>query len=168
MKRACDGNTIALLVSAPQYAHGVMDPVTEIAALGLSLNLPVHVDACLGGFLIVFAEKIGLKLDPFDFRVPGVTSISADTHKFGYAPKVPSFFSPPFQMTDLQGSSVILYSNKKFIHHQYYVATEWTGGLFVSPTLAGSRFLCLNIMTKENLTEGETICLGNAGQESET
>ena len=71
-------------------------------------------------------------------------------------------------MTDLQGSSVILYSNKKFIHHQYYVATEWTGGLFVSPTLAGSRFLCLNIMTKENLTEGETICPANAnaGQDS--
>ena len=88
MRRACDGNTIAMLVSAPQYAHGVMDPVTEVATLGLSLNIPVHVDACLGGFLIVFAEKIGLKLDPFDFRVPGVTSISADTHKFGYAPKV--------------------------------------------------------------------------------
>ena len=88
MRRACDRNTIALLVSAPQYAHGVMDPITEVAALGLRLNIPVHVDACLGGFLIVFAEKIGLELDPFDFRVPGVTSISADTHKFGYAPKV--------------------------------------------------------------------------------
>ena len=88
MRRACDRNTIALLVSAPQYAHGVMDPITEVAALGLRLNIPVHVDACLGGFLIVFAEKIGLGLDPFDFRVPGVTSISADTHKFGYAPKV--------------------------------------------------------------------------------
>ena len=77
-----------LVSSAPQYAHGVMDPVADIAALGLALGIPVHVDACLGGFLITFAEKIGLELDPFDFRVAGVTSISADTHKFGYAPKV--------------------------------------------------------------------------------
>ena len=84
LRRACDSNTVMICASAPQYAHGVMDPVTDIAALGLSLNIPVHVDACLGGFLIAFAEKIGLKLDPFDFRVPGVTSISADTHKFGY------------------------------------------------------------------------------------
>ena len=88
LRRACDGNTIMLLASAPQYAHGVMDPIADIAALGQSLNIPVHVDACLGGFLIAFAEKIGLQLDPYDFRVPGVTSISADTHKFGYAPKV--------------------------------------------------------------------------------
>ena len=88
LRRACDGNTIMLVASAPQYAHGVMDPVADIAALGLALGIPVHVDACLGGFLITFAEKIGLELDPFDFRVAGVTSISADTHKFGYAPKV--------------------------------------------------------------------------------
>ena len=88
LRSACDSNTIMILASAPQYAHGVMDPVTEIAALGLQLNIPVHVDACLGGFLIAFAEKIGLHLDPFDFSVPGVTSMSADTHKFGYAPKV--------------------------------------------------------------------------------
>ena len=65
-----------------------MDPIADIAALGKSLDVPVHVDACLGGFLIVFADKIGVSLDPFDFRVDGVTSISADTHKFGYAPKV--------------------------------------------------------------------------------
>ena len=65
-----------------------MDPVKEIAALGEAMNIPVHVDACLGGFLIAFADKVGVKLEPFDFRVPGVTSISADTHKFGYAPKV--------------------------------------------------------------------------------
>ena len=60
-------------------------------------------------------------------------------------------------MSDPQGSSVILYSDKKFIHHQYYVATEWTGGLFVSPTLAGSRSVCLIVITKENMKEGETV-----------
>ena len=90
LRRACDSNTIMLLASAPQYAHGIMDPVSDIAALGRSLNIPVHVDACLGGFLIVFSDQVGLGLEPFDFRVPGVTSISADTHKFGYAPKVRS------------------------------------------------------------------------------
>ena len=90
LRRACDSNTIMLLASAPQYAHGIMDPVTEIAALGQALNIPVHVDACLGGFLIVFSEQLGVELEPFDFRVAGVTSISADTHKFGYAPKVRS------------------------------------------------------------------------------
>ena len=71
-----------------KYAHGIMDPVGEIAALGKSLGIPVHVDACLGGFLIAFADQVGISLEPFDFRVAGVTSISADTHKFGYAPKV--------------------------------------------------------------------------------
>jgi len=124
MKKACDSNTVMLLASAPQYAHGIMDPVKEIAALGEAMNIPVHVDACLGGFLIAFADKVGVKLDPFDFRVPGVTSISADTHKFGYAPK---------------GSSVIMYSSTKYIHHQYFVSADWTGGIFISPTLAGSR-----------------------------
>ena len=88
LRRACDANTVMLLASAPQYAHGIMDPVTDIAALGLALDIPVHVDACLGGFLIVFSHQLGLGLQPFDFRVAGVTSISADTHKFGYAPKV--------------------------------------------------------------------------------
>ena len=69
-----------------------MDPVEDIAALGMSLNIPVHVDACLGGFLIAFADMVGVRLEPFDFRVAGVTSISADTHKFGYAPKVNIYF----------------------------------------------------------------------------
>ena len=124
MRSACDSNTIMLLASAPEYAHGVMDPVADIAQLGEQLGIPVHVDACLGGFLIGFAEQAGLHLEPFDFRVSGVTSMSADTHKFGYAPK---------------GSSVIMYSSKKFIHHQYYISANWTGGIFVSPTLAGSR-----------------------------
>jgi len=88
MRRACDSNTVMLLASAPQYAHGIMDPIEDIASLGEDLNIPVHVDACLGGFLIAFADKVGVRLEPFDFRVAGVTSISADTHKFGYAPKV--------------------------------------------------------------------------------
>ena len=81
-------NSISRYYLFIQYAHGIMDPVEEIASLGKDLNIPVHVDACLGGFLIAFADKVGVRLEPFDFRVAGVTSISADTHKFGYAPKV--------------------------------------------------------------------------------
>ena len=67
--------------SAPGFAHGCMDPIEEIAKLGLKYDIPVHVDACLGGFLIAFMEEAGYKLTPFDFRVKGVTSISCDTHK---------------------------------------------------------------------------------------
>ncbi|XP_067092400.1 sphingosine-1-phosphate lyase 1 isoform X2 [Osmerus mordax] len=124
MKRAIGRNTAMLVCSAPQFPHGVMDPIEEVGKLAQQYNLPLHVDACLGGFLIVFMAKAGFKLAPFDFRVKGVTSISADTHKYGYAPK---------------GSSVILYSDKKYRHYQYFVAPDWQGGIYASPSVAGSR-----------------------------
>ncbi|XP_042358065.1 sphingosine-1-phosphate lyase 1 isoform X1 [Plectropomus leopardus] len=124
MKRAINKNTAMLVCSAPQFPHGVMDPIEEVAKLAVRYNLPLHVDACLGGFLIVFMAKAGYPLAPFDFRVKGVTSISADTHKYGYAPK---------------GSSVILYSDKMYRHYQYFVAPDWQGGIYASPSIAGSR-----------------------------
>lgn len=124
MKRAISKNTAMLVCSAPQFPHGIMDPIEEVAELARRYDLPLHVDACLGGFLIVFMEKCGFSLAPFDFRVKGVTSISADTHKYGYAPK---------------GSSVILYSDKKYRHYQYFVAPDWQGGIYASPSIAGSR-----------------------------
>lgn len=124
MRRAITKNTAMLVCSAPQFPHGIMDPVEEVAKLAVKYNIPFHVDACLGGFLIVFMEKAGFRLAPFDFRVKGVTSISADTHKYGYAPK---------------GSSVVLYSNRKFRHYQYFVAPDWQGGIYASPSMAGSR-----------------------------
>ncbi|XP_056326275.1 sphingosine-1-phosphate lyase 1 isoform X1 [Danio aesculapii] len=124
MRRAISKNTAMLVCSAPHFPHGIMDPVEEVAKLAVKYNIPFHVDACLGGFLIVFMEKAGFKLAPFDFRVKGVTSISADTHKYGYAPK---------------GSSVVLYSNRKFRHYQYFVAPDWQGGIYASPSMAGSR-----------------------------
>ncbi|CAG6017833.1 unnamed protein product [Menidia menidia] len=124
MKRAINKNTAMLVCSAPQFPHGIMDPVEEVGKLALRYNLPLHVDACLGGFLIVFMAKAGYTLAPFDFRVKGVTSISADTHKYGYAPK---------------GSSVILYSDKKYRQYQYFVAPDWQGGIYASPSVAGSR-----------------------------
>ncbi|XP_072439654.1 sphingosine-1-phosphate lyase 1 isoform X3 [Chiloscyllium punctatum] len=124
MKKAISRNTVMLVCSVPQFPHGIMDPVEEVAKLAVDYDIPLHVDACLGGFLIVFMEKAGYSLPPFDFRVKGVTSISADTHKYGYAPK---------------GSSVVLYSNKKYRHYQFFVAPDWQGGIYASPTIAGSR-----------------------------
>ncbi|XP_043991929.1 sphingosine-1-phosphate lyase 1 [Gambusia affinis] len=124
MRRAISRNTAMLVCSAPQFPHGIMDPVEEVAKLAVRYDVPLHVDACLGGFLIVFMEKAGYSLAPFDFRVKGVTSISADTHKYGYAPK---------------GSSVILYSDIKYRQYQYFVAPDWQGGIYASPSVAGSR-----------------------------
>ncbi|XP_067011036.1 sphingosine-1-phosphate lyase [Anabrus simplex] len=124
MKRAISRNTCMLVGSTPNYPYGTMDDIKQIAALGVKYNIPVHVDACLGGFIIAFMEDAGSPLPPFDFRVPGVTSISADTHKYGYAPK---------------GSSVILYSHPKYRHHQFCVTTDWPGGVYGSPAVSGSR-----------------------------
>ena len=83
-----------------------------------------HVDACLGGFVLPWAEKLGYPVTEFDFRLPGVTSISADTHKFGYAST---------------GTCVILYRSTELRHYQYYTIADWPGGLYFSPTFAGSR-----------------------------
>ncbi|XP_032087986.1 sphingosine-1-phosphate lyase 1 [Thamnophis elegans] len=129
MKKAITKNTAMLVCSSPQFPHGSIDPIEEVAKLALKYDIPLHVDACLGGFLIVFMEKAGFPLPQrFDFRVKGITSISADTHKYGYAPK---------------GSSVIMYSDMKYRHHQFFIAPDWQGGIYPSPTIAGSRPGCL-------------------------
>jgi sphinganine-1-phosphate aldolase len=124
MARAINSNTIALTASAPQYVHCVIDPITEIGALALKHNLPLHVDACFGGFMLPFTEALGHATEPWDFRVPGVTSISADLHKYGYAPK---------------GCSVVLYRNAYYRSFQYFAYSTWPGGLFCSPSICGTR-----------------------------
>ncbi|XP_066478040.1 sphingosine-1-phosphate lyase 1 [Tiliqua scincoides] len=125
MERGISRNTAMLVCSAPQFPHGSIDPIEEVAELALKYKIPFHVDACLGGFLIAFMEKAGFPLSHhFDFRVNGVTSISADTHKYGYAPK---------------GSSVIMYSDEKYRQHQFFIAPDWQGGIYASPTVSGSR-----------------------------
>ncbi len=123
-KKLVNRNTIVMVGSAPSFPHGAIDPIKELSEFALQRRIGFHTDACLGGFLLPWAEKLGYDVPPFDFRLPGVTSISADTHKYGYAPK---------------GTSVILYRNEKLRHFQYYKATEWPGGLYFSPTFAGSR-----------------------------
>jgi sphinganine-1-phosphate aldolase len=124
MARAITPNTIALSASAPQYVHCVIDPIAEIGALALQRNLPLHVDACFGGFMLPFTESLGHATDAWDFRVPGVTSISADLHKYGYAPK---------------GCSVVLYRNAHFRSFQFFAFSTWPGGLFCSPSICGTR-----------------------------
>lgn len=124
MARAITKNTVVLVGSAPQYPHGIIDPIQEIAQLGRKHKIGVHVDCCLGGFLLPFMDKAGFKLRPFDFRVKGVTSISADTHKFGFSPK---------------GSSIIMYSSKELRKKQFFISTDWPGGIYATPNLGGSR-----------------------------
>lgn len=116
--------TVALVGSAPNYAHGVIDPIEELSELALARDLGLHVDGCLGGFILPWGERLGLPVPVFDFRLPGVTSISADTHKYGYA---------------LKGTSVLLYRNAELRRHQYFTAPDWPGGIYFSPGLAGSR-----------------------------
>ncbi|XP_052766123.1 sphingosine-1-phosphate lyase 1-like isoform X1 [Mya arenaria] len=124
MRRAINKNTCMLVGSAPQFPHGSIDNLEAIGALGVRYNVPVHTDCCLGGFLVPFMEKAGFDVPIVDFRVPGVTSISADTHKYGFAPK---------------GSSVILYRNTEYRRGQFFVQPDWPGGIYASPTLAGNR-----------------------------
>jgi sphinganine-1-phosphate aldolase len=124
VRKAISSNTILLVGSAPCFPYGVVDPIEELGKLALEHDILFHVDACLGGFMLPFLEKLGYPIPPFDFRIPGVTSISADLHKYGYAPK---------------GASVILYRNSNLRKLQYYIYTDWPGGIFASTAMLGTR-----------------------------
>ncbi|XP_048727010.2 sphingosine-1-phosphate lyase-like [Ostrea edulis] len=124
IEKAITPNTILLCASAPQFCHGIIDPIEEISHLALKKGLPLHVDACFGGYMLPWVEKLGYEVPPFDFRVPGVTSMSADVHKYGYGVK---------------GSSVIIYRNNDYRRYQVYTYAQWPGGLYGSPSMAGTR-----------------------------
>jgi sphinganine-1-phosphate aldolase len=117
-------DTALVVASAPCYPFGVVDPVTEIAAAANALGVPCHVDACLGGWLLPFWERLGEDVPPWDFRVPGVTSLSADVHKYGYT---------------FKGASVVLYRDPAMMRRQWFLYDDWPGGLYGSPTTAGTR-----------------------------
>ena len=119
MKCKINRNTICVVGSAPDYAYGLMDPIEEMSKYCNYNKLPFHVDACMGGFLIPFLEN-----NVVHFNNSGITSISADTHKYGYA---------------LKGSSVLLFSHPSFKKHQHYVKTDWCGGIYATPTMLGSK-----------------------------
>jgi sphinganine-1-phosphate aldolase len=121
---ACSDETIMVVGSAPTYPHGVIDPIGDIASLARDRDILCHVDACLGGFLLPFLADLGRLDEPFDFRLPGVTSLSADVHKYGYAAK---------------GISVILYRTHELARKQLFVTTDWLGGFYASTAMAGTR-----------------------------
>ncbi len=117
-------NTILLVGTAGNYPYGTIDPIEQLSELALKHDIGLHVDGCLGGFILPWGEQLGYDIPVFDFRHPGVTSISADTHKYGYGPK---------------GTSVTAYRDKFFRKYQYFTSTDWKGGLYVSPGMGGSR-----------------------------
>jgi sphinganine-1-phosphate aldolase len=119
-----DNNTVAIVGSACNYGYGTVDPIVELGAVAGQRGVGLHVDGCLGGFILPFGEELGYDIAPFDFRVPGVTSISADTHKYGYA---------------LKGSSTLLFRDKALRNSQYFFLTDWSGGKYFSPGMEGSR-----------------------------
>ncbi|CAG8442483.1 13679_t:CDS:2 [Ambispora gerdemannii] len=122
--RAVNYNTTMIVGSAPNFPHGIIDDIPALAKIAKKHNIGLHVDCCLGSFMVPFLEKAGFPTEPFDFRIDGVTSISCDTHKYGFAPK---------------GSSVIMYQSKNYRKYQYFFAPDWTGGIYASPSIAGSR-----------------------------
>jgi sphinganine-1-phosphate aldolase len=125
LKSAISSSTVVVVCSAPQYPNGVVDDVPAIAAICRKYGVPLHVDAAIGGFVLPFIEMEGkAKFKPFDFRVEGVTSINADVHKYGYAPK---------------GSSVLIYRDSIIRRHQYFSFATWPGGIYISPTAMGTR-----------------------------
>jgi sphinganine-1-phosphate aldolase len=117
-------STVLVVGSAPQYPQGVIDPIPELAALAAEVDASFHTDACMGGFFLPFVEELGEPVSPWDFRVDGVTTISADLHKLGYAPK---------------GASVVLHRTKALRRYQTFVFDDWLGGFYASPALQGSR-----------------------------
>lgn len=116
--------TAVIVASAFNYPHGVMDPVVDLAALAAEHGAGCHVDACIGGFVLPFLERCGRDVPPWDFRVPGVTEISADVHKYGYAPK---------------GASVVLHRDSDWFLRQVFMYEQWGSGLYGSPGVAGAR-----------------------------
>ena len=119
-----DENTVAIVGSAGNYGYGTIDPIAELGELALDRGVGLHVDGCLGGYLLPFGEELGLPIPHFDFRVSGVTSISADTHKYGYG---------------LKGTSTLLFRDKELRNRCYFFMPDWSGGKYFSPGMEGSR-----------------------------
>ena len=117
-------NTILLGATAVSYPHGMVDPISSLGEIAVQKNLWLHVDACLGGYMLPFLKKLGYPIPPFDFSVLGVQSMSVDIHKYGYIAK---------------GASTVLYRNRALRQHQFFVCTDWPGGVYATPCLSGAR-----------------------------
>ncbi|HUD69916.1 MAG TPA: aminotransferase class V-fold PLP-dependent enzyme [Acidimicrobiales bacterium] len=119
-----DKDTVALVGSACNYGYGTIDPIESLGELALDRGVGLHVDGCLGGFILPFGRELGYDIAAFDLAVPGVTSMSADTHKYGYG---------------LKGSSVLCFNDKALRNSQYFFQTSWSGGKYCTPGIEGSR-----------------------------
>ena len=124
VERAITSNTILVVASAPSYSQGVIDPIEEVGRIAQDQNLLFHVDACVGGLHLSFLRKLGYNVPDFDFTVPGVTSISTDLHKYGYAAK---------------GCSAIMYRSKAIRKYQIFASTDTTGYTLINPTMLSSK-----------------------------
>jgi sphinganine-1-phosphate aldolase len=121
---AMNAGTIMVVASAPNFPYGAVDPISEIAELALERDLWLHVDACVGGFLAPFAKKLGHFIPDFDFSLPGIRSLSADLHKYGYAAK---------------GASLVLFSDRDYSQYQGTEFSDWPKGKYYTPTMLGTR-----------------------------
>jgi glutamate/tyrosine decarboxylase-like PLP-dependent enzyme len=124
MREAIGPNTIGIAASAPSWPYGLVDPVEALGQLALEKDLWFHVDACVGGYILPFMREAGADIPLYDFRVPGVTTISADLHKYGYAAKP---------------CSTVLWRSKEVQQYHYVPVTDWPCGLYVSQSFVGSR-----------------------------
>ncbi len=124
MRKAITENTMMMVGSAPSYPHGIVDPIANLAEVAAKKGIWMHVDACVGGLVLPFVEKLGYSIPTFDFRIPSVCSISADIHKYGFTPK---------------GASVIVYRNPEFRQYQIFAYADWPGGVYATPNVSGSR-----------------------------
>ncbi|MEV6299212.1 aminotransferase class V-fold PLP-dependent enzyme [Actinoplanes sp. NPDC051861] len=124
MAAAISPDTVLVAASAPSYAHGVVDPIPEIAAIAASRGVRFHVDACFGGWILPYLRRLGADLPPFDLSVPGVTSISVDLHKYAYAPK---------------GVSILLHRNASLRLPQYFAFADWPGYTMINPVISSTR-----------------------------
>jgi len=124
VSRLINPNTVMLVGSAPNFPHGIIDDISGLSKLASKNKIPLHIDCCLGSFVMPMLAKAGFETEPFDFRLKGVTSISCDTHKYGFAPK---------------GNSTVLYRSDDLRKYQYFIIPDWAGGVYASPSMAGSR-----------------------------
>lgn len=124
VRAAIGGNTILVVGSAPGFAHGVIDPIRELGAIALEHDLLLHVDACIGGFLLPYVKRLGREVPDFDFSVPGVSSISMDLHKYAFCAK---------------GASVLLLRDKALRQHQIFSCAEWTGYSVINTTIQSTK-----------------------------
>ncbi len=124
MTAACDADTIMMVGSAPNFPHGIIDPIEALSAAALKHDIWLHVDACVGGYFAPFARMNGVPVPAFDFELPGVQSMSADLHKYGYAAK---------------GASTVLFRSEALYAHMPFDMKQWSGAPMKTPTLAGTR-----------------------------